>query len=407
MKSNEYLVRSKKLVTVSDEYRSIIDGAFVVKDGIITDVGNYSELIDKYKDLKVLDYSQYTVTPTLVDCHTHVLEYAPSSLFPVTEATHLMGGTALLLRALSSGITALGEQICGHPNAEYRKEDYLKLVEDLPIDICFSLSTISLGFENIVHFSGVTGISPISRNMLMDYTIIKELLEDSDYPGENIFINATPANFQKDLVPRAGEIIYTQEELNYIVNLFHADNRKIGCHVAGEEAIEMAIKAGFDVIHHGHGINKDQMKIASSKAIPIVATPLGGTHLSPNSPDEIVDLLENGIVVAISTDAYLPPSKDAPWLTSLGDGLKGSESLMAIAHETMEKLHLSWWNENDILKLITLNPAMILNKAHRYGSIEIGKEASFLVAKGIPGLDITNPEDIKYVFYKGKKVISR
>ena len=404
---DEYLVRSKKLVTVSDKYRTIIDGAFVVKDGIITDIGNYSSLIYKYKDIKVLDYSQYTVTPTLVDCHTHVLEYAPSSIFPVTEATHLIGGTALLLRALSSGITALGEQICGHPNAKFLKEDYVELVEGLPIDINFSLSTISLGFENIVHFSGVTGTSPISRDMLMDNTILKKLLEDSDYPGENIFINATPANFQKDLVPRAGEVIYTQEELDYIVSMFHENNKKIGCHVAREDAIDMAINAGFDVIHHGHGMNKIQMKKAASKGLPVVVTPLGGTHLTPNSPDEIVDLMENGIVVAISTDAYLPPSKDAPWLNSLGDGLKGSESLMAIAYETMEKLELSWWNENDILKLITLNPAIVLNKDHRYGSIAIGKEANFLIAKGIPGLDITNPEDIKAVFYKGNKVISR
>lgn len=247
----------------------------------------------------------------------------------------------MLLRALSSGITALGEQICGHPNAEYNKEDYLKLVEDLPIDISFSLSTISLGLEDIVHFSGVTGICPITKEMLMDDTILKNLLEGSDYPGENIFINATPANFEKSFVPRAGEIIYTQEELDYIVNMFHENNKKIGCHVAGEEAIDMAINVGFDVIHHGHGMNKSQMKIAASKGIPIVATPLGGTHLSPNSLDEIVDLLENDIVVSISTDAYLPPSKDAPWLKSLGDGLKGSESLMAIAHETMEKLHIS------------------------------------------------------------------
>lgn len=42
--------------------------------------------------------------------------------------------------------------------------------------------------------------------------------------------------------------------------------------------------------------------------------------------------------------------------------------------------------DNDILKLITLNPAIILGKDEIYENLEIDKEANFLVAKGVPGL---------------------
>ncbi len=407
MKIKDYLIRAGKLVTVNDKYKTIYDGSFVVIDGMINEVGDYSLLSEKYKRMEVLDFSDYIVTPSLVDCHTHVMEYAPSSIFPITESTHLMGSSTLILEALSSGITALGEQICGHPSVNYTKDDYLKVIKDLPIDVVFSLSTISIGLPELAHFSGITGSYTILKEMLLDESILKGLIENSEYPGENIFINATPANFEEAYVPRAGEIIYTQKELEHISSIFHSHNKRIGCHVGGEDAIQMAINAEFDVIHHAHGITIEQIKRVKEKNILIVATPLGGTHLPPNSPKEIVELVENGIEVSISTDGYLPPSKKAPWLKFLDNGIKGPESLMKIAHESMERLRHLGYDVNDILRLLTLNPAKVMGKDKQYGSIEAGKNANFLVANGIPGLDIVNQDDIIQVFYEGEKIISR
>lgn len=151
-----YIVKSRKVVTASEINGSIENGAMVIENGKIKDLGEYSYIKDKYMDLEILDYSDYIITPSLVDCHTHLLEYASTSLFPVTHSTHLMGGVSLLLKALSSGVTALGEQICGHPQSDLKKDDYLKAIEGLPIDIVFSLSCISIGLENIVNFTGVT-----------------------------------------------------------------------------------------------------------------------------------------------------------------------------------------------------------------------------------------------------------
>lgn len=209
------------------------------------------------------------------------------------------------------------------------------------------------------------------------------------------------------LILRMNKIVYSQEELNYIVNLFHNNGKKIGCHVAGIEGIDMAIKAGFDVIHHGHEMNKEQIQKVVEKDILIVATPLGGTHLSPNSPIEIVNMIQRGVTLGISTDGYLPPSKKASWLQFNDNNLKGPESLMLLAHPSMLILRDLDWDENDILKLITLNPAKILGKDLLFGSLDIGKDANFLVANGIPGLDITDKDYILKVFFKGEMVISR
>ncbi|HLR20502.1 MAG TPA: amidohydrolase family protein [Tissierellaceae bacterium] len=407
MNNINYIVKSDKIVTASKSNGSLINGAMVIENGKIKDIDSYSIIKKRYKGLEIFDFRSLVISPALVDCHTHVLEYAPSAVLPITKSSHLMGGVTLLLDALSSGITSLGEQICGHPKTDFTKSDYLKVIKDLPMDLIFAIATVPIGLEEILFFTGITGSKPIDRMMIANDFIIDELVRLSDYPGENIMINATPANFQEKYVPRAGEIVYTQKDLNKIVNKFHEAGKKIGTHVAGEKSISMAIEAGFDVLHHAHEITKSQIQEVKDNNISIVSTPLGGTHLTPNSPEEIVNMVSKGINLAISTDAYLPPSTKTDWLPFKDNKLVGPDSLMLISNPSMIKLRNLGLDENEILKLITLNPAKVLGKSHIFGNLEKGKDANFIVGKGIPGLEITDPKDVLKVFFRGDKVIDK
>ncbi|MFD2444068.1 amidohydrolase family protein [Bacillus sp. CGMCC 1.16607] len=401
----KYIIRGKKLVTVS-QLGSIENGAMLIENEKIAAVGTLEMLQKQYPAVEVFDYSEFVITPSLVDCHTHLLEFAPTSLYPVTSQTHFLAGKAILFQALTSGITALGEQICGHPLCDFSIEDYRESVADFPMDISFATTSISIGFEKLAHFTSITQSQALAQNDLKEVYLIEKMALHSDYPGENIFINATPANFTKETVPRAGEIIFTLEELKKIVHIFHQQGKEIGCHVAGEEGIEFALVAGFNVLHHAHGITDIQIEKAAEKGVKIVATPMGGTHLRPNSPEEIVRLVKKNIPVSISTDSYLPPYPNVPWLPFRNQSLKGPDVLMQIAQPAMELLK-SEIDENDILALLTANPAQILGKEHQFGRLLPGLEANFIVTEGIPGLEITEVERINKVFYRGVKVIDR
>lgn len=406
--SGTYMIRAKKLVTVTEK-GSINDGAMLVKNGLIADIGPWEKLRVEHRanGVALLDCRDWVIAPSLADCHTHLLEFAPGSLFPVTEETHGAAGMSLLLKALSCGITALGEQICGHPKCGFDLAFYRRLASFVPIDVCFSLSSISIGFSQLAHFTAATGPHPVERERLAAPEIVHVLAGESEYPGENLFLNATPANFKPEEVPRAGEIIYEQSELTRVVDAFHRSGKSIGVHVGGEEAIRMALAAGVDVLHHAHGITEQQIIEAAQKNIKIVATPLGGTHELPNSPEQISRLVQAGVTTAISTDAYLPPHEQASWLSFPDRELKGPETLMAIAQPAMKLLQKQGYGENEILSLITRNPAMVLGKEKRYGSLGKGLEANFLVTAGVPGLEITSEEDIRQVYYRGVKVIDR
>ncbi|MET3696694.1 imidazolonepropionase-like amidohydrolase [Bacillus oleivorans] len=402
----KYIVKSKRLVTVS-KTGTIHDGAMSIENGRITAIGPWETIKHEYHDFLVIDYSNHVITPSLVDCHTHLLEFAPTSLYPVTPETHFHAGKAILLTALSAGITALGEQVCGHPLCDFSVEDYRRISADFPMDICFATTSISIGFEKLAHFTSFTKSQSVRKEDLVDSLIVRSIAMESDYPGENIFINATPANFTIDEVPRAGEIIYSLEELKQITEIYHAMGKQIGAHVAGEEGIKLALEAQIDVLHHAHGITAELMNIAAEQGVKVVATPMGGTHLPPNSPEEILRLVEKGIPVSIATDAYLPPYMDTSWLPFTDQSLRGPDVLMLIASPSMVLMKQNGFDENEILALITANPAELMGKEQQYGRLQPGTDASFIVSNGVPGLEITDVKDIKCVYYKGVKVIER
>ncbi|MFK2826780.1 amidohydrolase family protein [Bacillus sp. B190/17] len=404
--NESYIILGKKIVTVSDR-GTIENGGLVVNKGKIQEIGDWKTLKQRYAAMSIIDCSEYVITPSLVDCHTHLLEFAPSSLYPVSHTTHLWAGKTILFHALSSGITALGEQICGHPNNHFSIEDYRKAVADLPMDISFAAASITIGFPEPLHFSAVTRSQPIEKKHLSDPSLLRKLAEQSEFPGENLFINATPANFTAEAVPRAGELMYSFQELQRAADTYHQLNKKIGVHVAGEEGIELAIKAGIDVLHHAHEITDEQIEKAASRQLKIVATPLGGTHLPPNSPEEIVKLAEKNIAVSIATDAYLPSYPGVSWLPFDTNVLRGPDVLMLIAQPAMKRMKEKKFDENAILAILTANPAEVLGKEKEFGRLEKGMDANFIVSTGIPGLEITEAEQIKKVFFQGTEVINR
>ncbi len=46
-------------------------GAIYIKDGLISDLGNRTELLSKYRDVPTFDYSNYLLTAGMIDSHAH------------------------------------------------------------------------------------------------------------------------------------------------------------------------------------------------------------------------------------------------------------------------------------------------------------------------------------------------
>src|SRR5699024_10471278 len=117
-------------------------------------------------------------------------------------------------------------------------------------------------------------------------------------------------------------------------------------------------------------------------------TPMGGTHLEPNSPENIRQLVRNNIDVSIASDAYLPPY-DAWWLDLPEESLQGPDVVMQIAQPSMKALYHDGLDENEILALLTANPEANMEKENQCEKIARGVDANFLMTSGVPGVEIT------------------
>ena len=86
---------------------------------------------------------------------------------------------------------------------------------------------------------------------------------------------------------------------------------------------------------------------------------------------------------------------------------KGSPELMEISKKAIEALIDNGYDENQALSLITLNSAKILGVEDKIGSLEIGKDADFIISNGVPVVEFSDSLNIKRVYIKGKCLISR
>jgi len=102
---------------------------------------------------------------------------------------------------------------------------------------------------------------------------------------------------------------------------------------------------------------------------------------------KLVEAFNNkGVVILLGTDSPTIP------------GLVPGYSL----HQEMQILSEAGLSNYDILKSATLNAAQFLNISNDFGTIEEGKEASFILLSKNPLADIQNTLSIEKVFYCGQ-----
>lgn len=81
--------------------------------------------------------------------------------------------------------------------------------------------------------------------------------------------------------------------------------------------------------------------------------------------------------------------------------------LMLITQPSMKLLFENGFDENACLSLLTANPAKVLSIKNSVGKFDIGMSANFLVADGVPRIEITNPNKVSSIFINGNKLIPR
>jgi len=381
---------------------SLIDANGVKNDQIvltenekIIQVGS-KNLVKYGEDFEVLDASDLTVLPGLMDCHVH-FEGARQGLNPnkftekfevrliraAIQETHKLinaGFTTVMdaggiigiyvRNAINEGIMpgprilASGRyisQTCGHGDTHYIPLDWAK--DNKPMGWWPADGRIADGVDEC--------ITAVREQFRLGCDFIKILT------GGGLGSPFDPPQYPQ----------YTDEELTPMIKISHSWGRKVMCHAHYPETIISAVNAGADLITHCTYADENAIKIMKEKNTIVVPTMANGYHRDPSkSLDNIKQLYDAGLTLALGTDI-------------LGYPL-GFEHNAIEFEAYVKKIGVT---PQEAIKIGTLNCAKAMGR-NDIGTIEPGKIADIIAVKGniMDRIDILqNANNIKCVIKDG------
>ena len=389
------------------------NGAILLEGSKIKSIGHESNVIPpEGANIKVYDYSKYTVMPGMVDCHTHNNGFGDGRL---GEELNLLADEILTLQSirnlrasLFSGVTTIrenGPKNFTLINLKKASNDYMVLTPRMLI--CGRPLSI-IGGHMGYFGSEVTGIDEVraeTRNLIK---------QGADY----IKITATGGSTQTSFRYRHS---FNLDELNAITSEARKFGKLTATHCVSTQGIVNSIKSDVDMIIHCMFNEPD----GSNKFRPEIVDDLfnKGTYINPTLHvvrATIWDLLniKERIGLTGSQEKLLDDRKRDFDIhlnnckKMIDNGLKfitGSDSSWSsyqsgnTVYET-ECLNMAGLSNMASLLSVTKEAAKSLDIDDLVGTLEIGKEADLLVLNSNPLEDISNLWDVKDVFLAGRYI---
>ena len=390
------------------------------------------------KDATVIDLSNTTVLPGLIDAHTHItfttnFGYSALAISVPREAligarnarVTLEAGFTTVRNVGASGFSdvALRDALIGARNARVTLEAGFTTIRNVGAS---GFSDVALrdainagdvpGPRMLVSGPalGITGGHCDNDMLPFEYHAQDEGVADGveavqhktreiiKYGADVIKICATGGVLSHGDNPQASQ--YTLEEMKAIVADAHRLGRKVAAHAHGAEGIRWASEAGVDSIEHGSYIDDAGIAIMKKNGTYLVPTLYLADWFLENAekigtpPDLIAKAREvlpaarknvarafaAGVKVGFGTDAAVYPH-----------GLNAHEFAV------MVKLGLT---PLQAIQAATINDADLLGWSDKIGTIEPGKWADIVAVDGDPLADVTTLERVKFVM-KGGEVV--
>jgi imidazolonepropionase-like amidohydrolase len=359
----------------------------------ITDVGP-SVVIPA--DARVLDLSNATVLPGLIDSHLHVMDGGgiPNMSQQYRELVALRNAQ----RDLDAGFTTIVDLMSHggmYGTVDLRNAINRGLVKGPRMQVA------GPGIVNTNKAAGsyIPGVSPAFVGAQVANTpwgVREAVREQAHYGVDWIKIYSTEDYTLKPDGTIAVTPGFTLEETQAIVDEAHRKGLKVACHAYGGEGLHNCISAGVDVPTHALDLDDESLRMLLAKKLTLTAT------LFDLSIDDAMEMREFG------NSRWRMMEKSWKKALAAGVTLAFGSGAGPFPHGTqgdMFAYFVKWgMTPAQTLQMATTTAARVIGWSDRVGTVEKGKFADLVAVSGDPLADITEMSQVKFVM-KGGEIV--
>jgi imidazolonepropionase-like amidohydrolase len=363
----------------------------------ITDVGPEAQ-VKIPAGAQVIDLSQSTVLPGLIDGHTHMFNPPKKGMSRETSTLIAIQHVQDDLRA---GFTA-ARDMTSHGNG-YGDVDIRDAINEGRIDG----PRYQVSGRGIIWGANPAAVTEDPLTSIVVRTVEQAraaVREHIDHKVDWIKLYPTGAYSFTPTGEAKFVLTYPMPVLQALIDETHRLGHKAGCHVLGGEGKHNAIVAGCDTIEHAYDLNQEEANMIVQKGLFL--EPTFTRYIEPYMDDN--DNKNTGgkfRMIPIFERAVTMAGKTKGLKLMVGSGADGStfaHGTQAIEFESLVK-H-GGVSPVKAIQAGTITNAEALGWSDRVGSIEKGKYADLVAVSGDPLADITELQRVKFVM-KGGKVI--